>query len=89
MTTSVQPDVATVVDDRSTASDATEQVADPATGLVHPPETDTPDERAVYVDAQLYDAALRIAELRGQRIEDVVARALKQYARGRSRPRHE
>jgi hypothetical protein len=41
------------------------------------------------VDAQLYDAALRIAQLRGQSVEDVVARALKTYARGRNRPRHE
>jgi hypothetical protein len=50
-----------------------------------------PSDRAVVrigVDPDLYDEARRIADLRGQSVDEVVARALRSYARGRLRPRH-
>lgn len=43
--------------------------------------------QAMYVDAQLYESARLIAELRGEKVTDVVARALRSYAQGRKRPR--
>lgn len=41
----------------------------------------------VRIDGRLHQAAGHIAGLRGERVEDVVARILKGYARGRRRPR--
>jgi len=48
---------------------------------------DEPETRAVVVDARLYESARLIADLRSERVEDVVARALRTYAQGRKRPR--
>jgi len=53
----------------------------------HDKRFDTPETQAVDVDARLYEAARLIADLRGERVEDVVARALRGYAQGRKRPR--
>lgn len=41
----------------------------------------------VRVDSALYDAAHSIAALRDETVDEVVARALKRYARGRTPPR--
>jgi hypothetical protein len=43
--------------------------------------------RMVPVETTLYESARLIAELRGESVDDVVARALRSYARGRRRPR--
>ena len=50
-------------------------------------QLDAPGVHALYVDAQLYESARLIAELRGEKVSDVVARALRAYAQGRRRPR--
>jgi hypothetical protein len=47
-----------------------------------------PDDAAVVpVNGPDYEAARRVAELRGETVDDVVRRALKAYARGRRRSR--
>ncbi len=43
--------------------------------------------RVVHVETTLYESARLIAELRGESVDNVVARALRSYARGRRRPR--
>jgi antitoxin component of RelBE/YafQ-DinJ toxin-antitoxin module len=39
------------------------------------------------IGTDLYEEAHRIAEMRGQTVDDVVARVLRKYAQGRTRPR--
>ena len=48
---------------------------------------DEASTRVVHVDTTLYESARLIAELRGESVDNVVARALRSYARGRRRPR--
>ncbi len=46
-----------------------------------------PTRHPVRVDSDLYEAVLRIADMRSETVDDVVVRALRKYARGRTRPR--
>jgi hypothetical protein len=41
----------------------------------------------VRIDTDVYQAACRIADMRGETTDGVVSRALRRYARGRTRPR--
>lgn len=54
-----------------------------------PTQRHASEHRHVRVDvgSDLYDEARRIANLRGENLDEVVARALRAYARGRLRPR--
>lgn len=48
---------------------------------------DESSTRVIHVDTTLYESARLIAELRSESVDNVVARALRSYARGRRRPR--
>jgi hypothetical protein len=64
-----------------------------AGGLTHPggfgdlTEALVSTDVSVLVQADLYDAARQIADMRGETVEDVAVQVLRKYARGRTRPR--
>jgi hypothetical protein len=70
---------------RQEASDVTTGVDSSRIDADERPEE--PSTRAVRVETTLYESARLIADLRGESVESVVARALRVYAQGRRRPR--